>query len=585
MEENNIYSKISVFSFIFQYARKYKLYLGIGIIAIILSSVSILLAGQIIRSLIDEGIKNNNYTVITNSLFTMMGIMLVTNFSIFLRITCISYAGEKVISDIRKDVYAYLINLPPSFFEKTRIPEIQANLLTDTAIIQDFINHGLANFLRHLITLIGGVFMLVKTSQALSLQASAGIPLIFLLIAFLGKKVKKLSKLARNSISEIANQVDDTFYGIQTLQSFNYQPVAIKIFNDLVEKTFDTFIKYARMRAILIVIIMTAIFGMIILITWLGVNYVYAGKATAGELSAFILFSLITGNALNSLSDIYGKVQSAIRSIEKVISLFGFFNPAKTANEKFTFDNVEVNSLEFKNIGFTYYEEKEQTILTNFSLFIKKGEKIAIVGPSGAGKSTLFSLLLRFYSPMQGEILVNGIDITTINLHDLRNLVAWVPQEGSLFSGTILENILMGKPSADYNEVVEATKRAHAWEFIQSLPYQFQTNIGEKGTKLSSGQRQRLAIARAILKDAPILLFDEITSALDAESESFVQEYLRTIKGVKTTIIIAHRLSTVSDADKILVLKNGEIVEIGQHKELLSAGGLYSKMVSIQFTA
>ncbi len=569
---------------LYHYIKPYKLFIVGIFLTIIISSLSILSLGQGLRYVIDHGffLKEGGTASLATIFNTFLLIIIIISSAIFARICLISYSGERVIANIRIDAYNHLLSLPQRFFEEIKIGEVLSTLISDTAALQLIISGALSNALRNGAMLIGSMAMLLYTSVKLSCYSFLIIPPIILTISIMGKKVKRLSKKARDSIAKIASYSEETLNGIKTIQTFTYEQQASDNFTERAINTLKCFVKYEYTRAILVVLIIVTVLSSIGLVIFIGSNDVISGTMTSGELSAFIFYCVFAANSVSRLGEIFSELQQSGAAIQRLNELFKKKNTSlvETKNPLPTPDNI--TEIAFNKVSFNYQIENNTPTLQDISFTVKGGEKIAIVGPSGAGKSTILDLIMRFYDVKSGMITINGINIREFTLQNLRQLITMVPQDSTIFSTTIAKNIAYAKVNATLDEISQAAKDAHAIEFIEQLPNNFEAFVGEKGIKLSGGQKQRLSIARAILRKAKVLLLDEATSALDTENELLIQKSLQNLDKNITTITIAHRLSTVMNADKIIVIEQGKIIEIGTHDSLLAQNGLYYKLINLQ---
>lgn len=565
-----------------KYIKPYLMPIIAIVIMIVISSFSILSLGQGLRYVIDHDLitQNKGASFFTVLLYTIL-IIVIMSTAIFGRICLISCTGEKIIADIRVDVYAHLLGLPQRFFENTKMGSILSTLVSDTAVLQIIISSTLSNALRNISMVAGSAIMMLHSSVILSAYSCLAIPTVILIIALIGRKVKKLSKEARDSVANIASYSEETLHGIKTIQAFTCEKNAIRQFTRHVQYTLRCFVKYEFMRAWLVVLVIITVLSTIGFIFWAGNNNVVAGNITYGQLSAFIFYAMLAANSTSRLSELFSEAQQAHAAIQRLDELFAQTNAILIESMSPVPIPETIENLSFSNVAFRHSSQHNAPTLDNLSFTINPGEKIAIVGPSGAGKSTIFDLILRFYDIGSGAITINGINIKEFSLYDLRTLFAIVPQESTIFSTTIANNILYGNLQAGYEEMKAAAKDAHATEFIKKLENKFESPVGEKGRKLSGGEKQRIAIARAILRNAKILLLDEATSSLDTENERLIQDSLNTIAST-ITITIAHRLSTVTNANKIIVINKGKIEEIGTHDTLLSSNGMYTRLIHLQ---
>lgn len=565
--------------FLLRYLRPYKKYFLIGLCAIIFSSVILLSLGQILKGLLDSSFTGHDIRFLAFLLF--IGILLLS-LSIFARLYFIGCGGEKTIANIRCTLYNHLITLSVHFFERSHTADIMTSLIADTTLLQNIIITRFAIALRNILNLCGGLIMLIHTSPKLSACAAVMLPIVVLFIVLLGKKVRKLSRAYREQLSSIAVHSNETYSHIKIVQAFSQEQIEKRRFAERVHNTQNAGIKYLFFRALLVVLVITTVFIAISILVWLASQDVITAQMSSGTLFSFIFYAVIVAGAVGGIGEIFSDIQSAIGISEKIDELLQS-KPVLATTTPTVKTLYKIHEIEFKKVFFAYPAHKSSNTINDFSLHIKTNEVVALVGPSGAGKSTILQLLMRFYDIDKGNIFINNYDIREIELTTLRQVFSLVPQEPMLFSTTILENIKYGKSTACFEEVYNAAVSANAIEFIEKLPQKFDTFIGNKGTRLSTGQKQRIAIARAILKAPQILLLDEATSALDSENERLVQTTLQNLINRCTTIVIAHRLSTVLKADKIIFMKEGRVCEIGTHEQLMSKNGSYAKLVHLQF--
>jgi len=517
----------------------------------------------------------------------MLGVLAVQATSTFFHSTSMVKIGQKAVADLRRDTYARLICLPMSFFGQRRVGELNSRISNDLTQIESTLIMSVPQFLRQILFLLGGIILITATSVRLMLIMLSAIPPVIVLAVVFGRKLRGNSREAQDKLAETGIIVEETLQGIFNVKAFVNEAFEIERYG----RSMDTYIRVAlrgaKLRGAFIAFIVFALFGCIVVVLWSGSSMLQSGRITIGEMTRFVLYTAFVAGAMGQFADLYSQIQKAVGATHRVRELLQEqpeFAVAAAAAKSSPVREALRGEVEFRDVHFRYASRPEVEVLKGISFAVKRGEKIALVGPSGAGKSTIISLLLRFYDPKPGEILMDGRLATEYPLAWLRNELSIVPQETLLFGGTIFENIAYGRPGATEAEIIEAARQAHAHEFIAPFPEGYQTLVGERGVKLSGGQRQRVAIARAILKDPSILILDEATSSLDSESERLVQLALDQLMENRTTFIIAHRLATVRRADRIFVIQDGKLVESGTHAELNQQDkGLYRRLAELQF--
>jgi ABC-type multidrug transport system fused ATPase/permease subunit len=500
----------------------------------------------------------------------------------FMRVYLLTKAGTNATADLRKSLYSKLITLPMSFFSTQRVGDLSSRIGSDTGQIQDTVSFVLAEFLRGILTLIIGLTFIFFISMKLALIMLAIVPLIAVSAVFFGGKIRKMGRKETDMLADSGTIVQETLQGISVVKSFTGEEIERKRYGKNIDQLIEFAIKSGSYRGFFVSFIIFTVFGAISFVVWYGAQMIQAGELHLSQLIQFVIYSGFVGGTLGGFADMFGQLQKTIGATQRVRELMDTDSELIVHNETQKEERL-IGEIEFQNIEFAYPSRKEVSVLKDVSFKAGKGEHIAIVGGSGGGKSTIASLVLRFYNADNGNILIDGKPIQDYDLSALRKQIAYVPQDVILFGGTIYENILYGKPDASKEEVLEAAKKANAWKFIESFPDQFETMVGERGIQLSGGQKQRVAIARAVIKDPAILVLDEATSALDSESELLVQEALDDLMKNRTSLVIAHRLSTIRNANQIIVLDKGTIVEQGTHQELLQKpNGVYRNLSELQ---
>ncbi|NWC00098.1 ATP-binding cassette domain-containing protein [Pseudomonas gingeri] len=557
-----------------------------ALIALIVTAGITLSMGQGIRLLVDKGFMTQSPQLLNQSIGLFMLLVLGLAVGTFARFYLVSWIGERVVADIRRQVFNHLIYLHPGFYENNRSSEIQSRLTADTTLLQSVIGSSLSLFLRNALMVIGGVVLLFITNPKLTSIVVVALPLVLAPILIFGRRVRGLSRLSQDRIADVGSYVSETLGQIKTVQAYNHQAQDEQRFAVTVEQAFETARKRIVQRAWLITLVIVLVLGAVAVMLWVGGMDVMAGKISGGELAAFVFYSLIVGSAFGTLSEVIGELQRAAGAGERIGELLQSGNEitAPAGGAVKLAERVSGN-LVLENLRFSYPSRPDSHAIDGLNLTVRAGETLALVGPSGAGKSTVFDLLLRFYDPQQGRLLLDGQPLTELDPQDLRRCFALVSQSPALFFGSVEENIRYGNPAATDAQVRDAARIAHAHEFIEQMPDGYRTHLGDGGLGLSGGQRQRLAIARALLVDAPILLLDEATSALDAQSEHLIQAALPSLMQGRTTLVIAHRLATVQNADRIAVMDQGKLVAIGTHSQLIASNPLYARLAALQFNA
>ncbi len=552
--------------------------------ALVVTAGITLSMGQGIRLLVDQGFLTQSPALLNRSISVFMLLVMALAVGTFVRFYLVSWIGERCVADIRQQVFDHLIYLHPGFYEHNRSSEIQSRLTADTTLLQSVIGSSLSLFLRNALMVIGGIVLLFITNPKLTSIVVIALPLVLAPILIFGRRVRGLSRQSQDRIADVGSYVAETLNQIKTVQAYNHQAEDQRRFGVTVEQAFETARKRIVQRAWLITLVIMLVLGAVGVMLWVGGMDVIAGRISGGELAAFVFYSLIVGSAFGTLSEVVGELQRAAGAAERIGELLQASSEIKAPASGLQVLPARVSGrLTLEQVLFAYPSRPQQPAINGLDLAIEAGETLALVGPSGAGKSTLFDLLLRFYDPQQGRILIDGIDLRRLDPKDLRRHFALVSQTPALFFGTVEDNLRYGQADASFEQVQQAARIAHAHDFIEQLPQGYQTHLGEAGMGLSGGQRQRLAIARALLVDAPILLLDEATSALDAQSEHLIQQALPTLMQGRTTLVIAHRLATVQNADRIAVIEQGRVVAVGTHRQLIAGNALYARLAALQF--
>ncbi|WP_167421884.1 ABC transporter transmembrane domain-containing protein [Azospirillum palustre] len=554
-----------------------------AMVALTVAAGTVLGLGQGMRVLIDQGFAGGDTSLLDRSLLVLLAVIALMAASTYGRFYLVSWIGERVVADIRRAVYDHVLTLSPGFFETTKTGEILSRLTTDTTLLQVVVGSSASIALRNALLFLGGTGMLLITSPKLTGLVALVVPLVVAPIVFFGRRVRKLSRDSQDRIADIGSFVEETLAAIRTVQAYTHEAIDRTLFGKRVEEAFDVAIRRVRVRAVMTVIVIVLVFGAVGIILWIGGHDVVAGRITPGQLSAFVIYSVVVAGSVGAISEVIGDLQRAAGATERLFGLLAIESDIRAPAAPKPLPSPAAGALSFDAVRFHYPSRPDWAALEGFSLDVRPGERVALVGPSGAGKSTVFQLLLRYYDPQAGSVRLDGVDVRDADPVDVRRRLGLVAQDPVVFSANAWENIRYGRPDASDAEVRAAAEAAHALDFLDALPEGFGTFLGEKGVRLSGGQRQRLAIARAILRDPPVLLLDEATSALDAESERMVQDALDRLMHGRTTLIVAHRLATVLNADRIVVMDKGRVVETGTHGELVAQGGLYARLAALQF--
>jgi ATP-binding cassette subfamily B protein len=561
--------------------------LAAATVALVASAAVMLAMPVAIRGMVDHGFSQaspgTEAGAIDGYFLTLIALGLGLAVASAGRMYAVNWLGERVVADLRAQVFRHLAVLGPAFYETTHSGEVMSRLTADTTQIKSAAGSALSQALRNLIMLVGTLAMMVVTSPALSALALAAIPLIVFPLLAYGRAVQRLSRAAQDRLADASAYAADNLGAVRAMAAFGQEGAVAGRFAAAVEAAFAAAKARLMARAGLTAIAIALVVASIVGVLWFGARMVVAGTMTGGQLGQFILYAVLAGGALAELSEVWGELASAAGAAERMLELLATPPQVRPPASPRSMPQPPRGTVELRNVHFVYPTRPDVSALNGVTFSIAKGETVALVGPSGAGKSTIFNLLLRFYDPQTGQVLVDGLPVDQVDPHALRARMALVPQETALFDDTVLENIRYGRADAGIEEVRRAAVAAHAHAFVLALPEGYNTRLGERGVTLSGGQRQRIALARAVLREAPILLLDEATSALDAESEATVQQALERITENRTTLVIAHRLATVQRADRILVMDHGRIVEEGRHAELIRRGGLYARLAELQF--
>ena len=567
-----------------KFLQPYRLQIVIASVALVLTAGITLSIGQGLRLLIDAGLAAGDSATLDRSLLLFGGLVVLLTAGTFVRFYFVSWVGERVSADIRRAVFDHLLHLHPGFFERNAPTEIQSRITTDTTLLQTVIGSSVSIALRNVLMFFGGLILLLVTNVKLSLIVLVSVPLVVLPVLAFGRRVRSLSRSSQDSLAVVGSYAGESLRNIKVVQGFNHQRLDQEAFRDRVERAFQIARRRILQRSVLVALVMLMVLGAIAVMLWVGGRDVFAGETSGGELAAFIFYAFIVAGSVGAISEVYTDLQRAAGAMERLLELLQ--SPAEIVDpaEPKTLPAQGSLGISLRQVSFAYPTRPNVPVLRDLSLTVAPGEMLALVGPSGAGKSSLLDLLQRFYEPVGGEIQLAGIDIRQLRLADLRAQIGFVPQDPVLFGGTLRENLAYGHPGATDLELQRALRAANATEFVDALPEGLQTRISEGGVGLSGGQRQRLAIARALVTQPRVLLLDEATSALDAQSESHIRDAVLGLKGRCTLVVVAHRLSTVREADRIVVLQSGRIEAMGSHQELLGLSPMYANFARIQFS-
>ena len=557
--------------------------LAAALIALVVAAGAMLALPLALRRMIDLGFSGIEPELVDVYFGTLVGVGALLALASAARFYCVNWLGERVVADIRTDVFAHLTGLSPAFYEVSHSGEVMSRLTADTTQVKAAAGTAISQAIRNVLLLAGSVVMMIVTSPKLSLAVLIVIPLIVLPLVAYGRSVRARSRYAQDTLAEASAYASESLAQVKVLQAYTNEGAATGRFRRAMERAFEAANDRAKARAGLTAIAMFLVFASVVGVLWYGAQDVLSGSMTGGTLGQFVLYAVFAAAAVGGLSDVWGEVAQAAGAAERLGELLEAQSEIQSPPHPTPLPSPARGEIAFSNVRFAYPLRPDTDALDGVSFTAKPGERVALVGPSGAGKTTIFALLLRFYDPSSGTVRVDDVPVNMADLHDLRSRFAIVPQETALFADSVAANIAYGAEGVSRAQVEAAAKAAFAHDFIAALPKGYDTVLGEGGVTLSAGQRQRIAIARAVLRDAPILLLDEATSALDTENEVLVQKALDTVMEGRTTLIIAHRLSTVVNADRILVFDQGRLVEEGTHQQLVAKSGLYARLASLQF--
>ena len=570
------------------FLRPYRGRIAMAVLFLVLAAVSTLVFPVALKSLIDQGLvaadSGARVMALREHFFALFAVGAALGLFSALRFYMVTWLGERVTADLRNAVYAHVVTQSPEFFETTQTGEVLSRLTTDTTLVQTVVGSSLSMGLRNAVLGIGAMAMLIVTNPYVMTQVLGILVLVVLPSLYFGRRVRKLSRASQDRVADSSAIAAEVLNAIPVVQSYTQEAREARRFDTSTENAFVTAVKRTRLRAALVGFIITATFGALLWGLYQGTQAVVRGDISAGHLGQTVVYVIILVSSVAVLSEVYGDLLRAAGATERLMELLNLRSSiASPAQPTALAATSGGSSVALRDVTFRYPSRPQHATLSHFNLSVQPGETVALVGPSGAGKSTVFQLLLRFYDVASGQVLVDGVPVKEVALDALRERIGIVPQDSVIFSADAMENIRYGRPQASDAEVIAAAQAAFAHDFISELPEGYKTFLGERGVRLSGGQRQRISIARAMLKNPPLLLLDEATSALDAESERMVQAALESAMKDRTTLVIAHRLSTVQRADRIVVLEAGEIVETGTHAQLVNSGGLYSRLAALQF--
>lgn len=567
---------------IFPYIRRYPRSVACALLALVTAAVTTLILPVAVRSLLDNGLSIADSGFIDTSFAAMMLLAAVLAVASASRYYFVITLGERIVADLRRDVFAHVTRLSPAFFDQVQSGEIVSRLTADTTQVKSAVGATASIALRNLILVIGAVVMMVVTSPKLSALVLAAIPLVVLPLVAFGRSVRRRSRRAQDELALATAYAGEKIAAVRTVQAFTHEAPAIAHYSGAVDHAYDAAQQSILSRSILTAFAIFIVFASVVAVLWFGSHDVMSGRMSAGTLGQFLIYAVVAAGSLGALSEVWAELAQAAGAAERLVELLNEESAVVSPLKPVALSKAE-GRVEFSHVEFAYPTRPDAQALHDVSFVIERGKTVAIVGASGAGKSTLIALLLRYYDPQQGKILLDGTDLRQLSLDDLRGNIALVSQDVTIFATSIRENIAFGRPDASDADIEAAAKAAQAHEFIMALEGGYAAPVGERGVMLSGGQRQRIAIARAILRDAPVLLLDEATSALDAQSEMLVQKALEHLMQGRTTLVIAHRLATVLKADHILVMDQGRIVEQGTHTSLSQSGGIYARLANLQF--
>ena len=570
------------------FLRPYRVRMALALLFLVGAAAATLALPLALRSLIDGGLVSADpgarVMALREHFVALFGVGVALGVFSALRFYMVSWLGERITADLRNAVYAHVVRQSPEFFETTQTGEVLSRLTTDTTLVQTVVGSSLSMGLRNTVMGVGALGMLIITNPRVMLPVMGMLAVIVLPSVYVGRRVRRLSRASQDRVADASAIAAEVLNAIPVVQSYTQQRRESARFEAATERAFDTAVRRTRVRSVLVAFIISATFGALLWGLYQGTQAVLRGDITAGHLGQTVLYVIVLVSSVAVLSEVYGEVLRAAGATERLMELLHARSPVDEPARPVALPAAQGgSSVRFDHVTFHYPSRPAQAALRDFSLDVRPGETVALVGPSGAGKSTVLQLLLRFYDAQQGGVSVDGVPVNAVPLDELRGRIGIVPQDSTVFSASAMDNIRYGRPDAGDDEVFAAARAAFADEFIRALPEGYATHLGERGVRLSGGQRQRISIARAMLKNPPLLFLDEATSALDAESERMVQAALEAAMRGRTTIVIAHRLATVLRADRIVVMEGGRILDEGTHPQLVARGGLYARLAAMQF--
>ena len=568
---------------LWRFVAPYRTRVVVALCALMTAAGCVLALGQGLRHVIDAGFGSRDPQLLNAALAGVVGVALLLAVATWTRFYLMMSVGERIITDLRCAAFSHVLTLSPAFFDLSRTGEISSRITNDSEQIRQVIGFGFSMFLRNGLMMLGALAMLFATSVKLAALIVLGVPATLIPILLMGRRVRRLSRANQDRVADVTSHIDESLHEIRTVQAYCHEERTRDHFVRAAEAACASGIDRVRVKAWLISLVMLIGFCAVGVILWIGGHDVFEGRLSAGELSAFVFYAGIVAASAGVVSEVWGEIQRAAGATERLLELLDEEPALVTAGPALPMPARIAGRVCFADVSFCYPARPDTPAAGPLSFAVEPGERVALVGPSGAGKSTLFALLLRFYDPQSGRVMLDGIDIKQYAARDVRRAIALVPQDPVIFAASVSENLRFGRPDASADEVHAACVAAHALEFIERLPQGFETQLGERGVRLSGGQRQRLSIARALLADRPVLLLDEATSSLDAESERQVAAALERLERGRTTLVIAHRLATVRTADRIIVMEQGRIHAVGTHDELIRANGLYAHLARLQF--